>query len=237
MFDSITAPRMKLRRGTSTAVSLALHGAAVAAAVAITYARAHMPRHEEPVAVTFRPPPPPPPPPPPAGHKAKTPRPKPVTPKVPPPAAIIQPKEPPKEEKPPEAPEVEEEEGEETGEEGGVIGGVVGGVVGGVGTTVAPVSAPRLEVDDATVHLTKLSGPAIEYTEHALEREVQGLMIVKCVVTVDGLVFGCRVLKSLPFMDRAVVSALERSRYKPYLWNGRPVEIDITFKVRLTLPQ
>jgi protein TonB len=236
MFDSITAPQRKLRRGASTAVSLILHGAAVVTALVITYARAHAPRHENAVAVTFRAPPPPPPPPPaPAGHKPKTPRPKPVTPKLPAPTAIIQPKEAPKEEAV-EAPEVEEEEGEEGGVEGGVVGGVVGGSVGGTGTTLAP-AAPRLEVDDAAVHLTKLSGPAIEYTEQALEREIQGLMVVKCIVTVEGVVFGCRVLKSLPFMDKAVTGALERSRYKPYLWNGRPVEIDITFKIRLTLPQ
>jgi len=215
------------------AVSIILHAGAVVAAVAVSYARAHMPRHEEAVAVTFRPPsPPPPPPPPPAGHKPKTPRPKPVV-KVTPPAAIIQPKETPKEEKLPEPEEEEEEEGTEGGVEGGVVGGVVGGVPGGTGTVVAP----RLEADESTVHLKKISGPIPEYTEQAMEHEVQGVMIVKCVVTTDGTVYGCRVLKSLPFMDRQVISALERSRYEPYLVNGRPVEIDMTFRIRLQLPQ
>jgi protein TonB len=136
---------------------------------------------------------------------------------------------------PPE-PEEEEEEGEEGGVEGGVVGGVVGGQVGGTGTTLsAPVQ--RLEADETTVHLNKISGPPIEYTEQALEHEVQGLMIVRCVVTPEGAVYGCRVLKSLPFMDRVVIAALERTRYQPYLHNGRAVEIDMTFKIRLTLPQ
>jgi hypothetical protein len=45
------------------------------------------------------------------------------------------------------------------------------------------------------------------------------------------------VLKSLPFMDRVVIAALERTRYQPYLLNGKAVEIDMTFKIRLTLPQ
>ncbi|HEX9576483.1 MAG TPA: energy transducer TonB, partial [Myxococcales bacterium] len=145
-------------------------------------------------------------------------------------------KEAPHEEQPPEA-EEEEEEGEEGGVEGGVVGGVVGGQVGGTGTTLSVAPVHRLEADETTVHLNKISGPPIDYTEQALEHEVQGLMIVKCVVTSEGAVYGCRVLKSLPFMDRVVIAALERTRYQPYLLNGKAVEIDMTFKIRLTLPQ
>jgi protein TonB len=49
-------------------------------------------------------------------------------------------------------------------------------------------------------------------------------------------VFGCRVLKSLPFMDRAVIDALERRRYKPATLGGRPVEVNYNFKITLRLP-
>jgi len=65
MFDTITAPRAKRRAGTSMAVSILLHGAVVAAAFGLAYARAHMPKTAAvEVPVAFRPPPPPPPPPP-----------------------------------------------------------------------------------------------------------------------------------------------------------------------------
>jgi len=47
----------------------------------------------------------------------------------------------------------------------------------------------------------------------------------------------CRVLKSLPFMDRAVVEALEHRRYTPALLRGQPIEVDYTFKIKLTLPR
>ncbi len=84
------------------------------------------------------------------------------------------------------------------------------------------------------MQLTKISGPDPEYTQKALEHEVEGVMLVKCVLTVEGAVHSCRVRKSLPFMDRAVVDALERRRYKPYMLNGKPAEIDFTFKIKLT---
>jgi hypothetical protein len=37
-------------------------------------------------------------------------------------------------------------------------------------------------------------------------------------------------------MDRAVIEALEKRRYSPALLRGQPIEVDYTFKIRLTLP-
>ena len=38
-------------------------------------------------------------------------------------------------------------------------------------------------------------------------------------------------------MDRAVIDALEHRRYSPALLRGQPIEVDYTFKIKLTLPQ
>jgi len=103
-------------------------------------------------------------------------------------------------------------------------------------TSPPPPKAP-IDLDESKVQLTKLSGPDPEYTPKAVEREVEGVMLVKCVVTTEGTVHNCRVLKGLPFMDSAVVNALQRRKYKPYILNGQPTEIDYTFKIKLTLPQ
>ncbi len=81
-----------------------------------------------------------------------------------------------------------------------------------------------------------VSGPDPEYTARAIERAVEGLMVVRCAVTVQGTVHGCQVLRSLPFMDQAVIYALERRRYKPATLRGRPIEVNYTFRIRLTLP-
>ncbi|HYV64619.1 MAG TPA: energy transducer TonB [Myxococcales bacterium] len=84
----------------------------------------------------------------------------------------------------------------------------------------------------------RISGPDPEYTQEAIQGEVQGTMIVKCVVTVEGAVQGCRVLQGLPSMDRAVIEALERRRYSPArLQNGQAVEVDYTFRISLQLPR
>jgi periplasmic protein TonB len=111
---------------------------------------------------------------------------------------------------------------------------------GGGGEAFTPTDpGPTLEYEVGRMTAPRqISGPDPEYTLQALQNDVQGLMVVKCIVTVEGAVHGCRVLQGLPFMDRAVIQALERRRYVPArLPDGRPVEVDYTFRIRLQLPQ
>ncbi|NTX15252.1 energy transducer TonB [Myxococcus sp. CA056] len=250
MFDSVLdrgqAPRARF--GVGTTISVILHVALFG--VAYFLSTREPVEEEKEIEVTLKatmapPPPPPPPPPPAASTKPKT------TPKKPKkPDTIVQPKEIPKEipkeaepaEEPEEAPEEASEEQVEGGVEGGVAGGVVGGVVGGViggvvggqlggtGTEVLPFGAGMTRPE-------KVSGPQPEYTREALESRVQGTMIVKCVITVEGRVERCRIIKPLPHMEQAVMDALTSSRYKPVTFQGRPVQVDYTFTLNLKLPR
>jgi protein TonB len=96
--------------------------------------------------------------------------------------------------------------------------------------------APRPFEEERMAAPQRLSGPDPEYTPQALEHEVEGTMAVRCIVTEQGAVHSCRVLKSLPFMDAAVIRALEQCRYTPALIGGRPVAVDYLFKIHLQLP-
>src|SRR5262249_43297258 len=133
----------------------------------------------------------------------------------------------------PEVPETEDE-GVEGGVEGGVVGGVVGGAIGGTGAGPPP---QRIGAEKSGIKLERGAGRKPEYTPQALGHEVHGTNVVKCLISIDGGVHNCRVLQGLPFLDRSTITALEQSRYKPYLLNGQPVEIDLTFRIRFELPQ
>jgi protein TonB len=109
--------------------------------------------------------------------------------------------------------------------------------VAGPVAAVDPDPPPRVDFDDAMTPPRLVAGPDIQYTREAIDGEVEGLMIVRCVVTVDGVVHGCRVVKGLPFMDRAVVDALERRRYAPALLHGRPLDVNYTFRIKLMMPR
>jgi hypothetical protein len=47
----------------------------------------------------------------------------------------------------------------------------------------------------------------------------------------------CQVLQGLPFMDEAVVEALQRRRYRPATRNGVPVGVSYLFRIHLRLPR
>ena len=83
----------------------------------------------------------------------------------------------------------------------------------------------------------KPSGPDPEYTQAALDHEIEGTMLVRCVVGLNGKVRDCQVLKALPFMDHAVLDALERRTYSPALLDGKPIEVEYTFRIQLKLPE
>jgi protein TonB len=234
MFDSVLRPDTlpKRRFGTGGILGILVYAGFAAFAV---WAQANAKKvDKQDVQVTFvKPPPPPPPPPPAATPRQARPKPKQNQPQTVLSQAIVAPTQVPQEKPPEQEPAENMGPGVEGGVEGGEVGGVPGGIVGGV----VDSSNVRMEFDERMTQPTVIGGPEIQYTEKAIEREVQGTMIVRCVVTTDGHVHDCRVLKSLPFMDRAVIDALEKRRYKPATLGGRAVEVNYNFKITLRLPE
>ena len=237
MFESIACPKAPGRSVGPIATSISIHGIAIASAVLLAYAHVR----DRPVSfvdVSLRPWRPAGPAPAPAGHKPQGPRPerakrkvvqRPILePKIVPPVVeeALAP-----EESPVIADVADDAPDSEVGGEG-VIGGVPGGV--GIGAPEQGDPAP-IEFNDEMAAPRMIDGRDPEYTREALEREIEGLMLVKCVVTTRGIVRNCRVLKSLPYMDREVIEALENRRYTPALLHGHPISVDYTFRVRLNL--
>jgi eukaryotic-like serine/threonine-protein kinase len=83
----------------------------------------------------------------------------------------------------------------------------------------------------------QLEGKEISYTREALAARIQGSMLVKCTITRVGRVENCRVLKSLPHMEQAVLEALQSRLYKPILYKGQAVAVDYVFNLKLALPK
>ena len=125
---------------------------------------------------------------------------------------------------------------------GGVVGGVPGGVVGGVvGGTLGPVPPhPGDGVIPFGAGMNRpvlLSGKDPVYTKEALAAGVEGIMIVRCTIKKDGSVTNCRVIKSLPHLDKVVIPVLTGRRYSPVLYQGQPVNVDYVFNLRFKLPE
>ncbi|MBJ6765678.1 TonB family protein [Myxococcaceae bacterium JPH2] len=98
------------------------------------------------------------------------------------------------------------------------------------GTDILPFGA-------AMTPPVRQGGEPLAYTHEALAARVEGSLVVKCVITDTGKVHKCRVIKGLPFMDEAVVEALESWHYSPVTFQGRPVSVSYVFNLKLKLPR
>ena len=78
---------------------------------------------------------------------------------------------------------------------------------------------------------------APQYTREAREAMIEGLMLVKCTITVEGELKNCRVIKPLPHMDKAVLEALSKWKFQPVTYQGRTIAVDYVIPVRLIMPR
>ena len=77
-----------------------------------------------------------------------------------------------------------------------------------------------------------------QYTPDAMRANVQGLVMVECVVMPDGSVGDARIVRSLDprfGLDQEAIKAARQWRFKPGLLNGTPVPVVVTIELSFTL--
>jgi protein TonB len=80
------------------------------------------------------------------------------------------------------------------------------------------------------IHQVKPTYPSI-----AVQARVQGTVVLQAVIAKDGTVQDLRVISGHPLLVRAALEAVQLWRYKPYLLNDQPVEVDTQINVNFTL--
>ena len=62
-------------------------------------------------------------------------------------------------------------------------------------------------------------------------------MIVKCVITTEGTVQNCQIIKPIPHMEQAVLSWLQASKYSPVTFQGKPQQVSYVFNFKLSMAE
>ncbi len=81
----------------------------------------------------------------------------------------------------------------------------------------------------------RISGSTPEYPAIARIAKVQGAVILEAVIDERGEVGRIKVLRSVPLLDQAAISAVQQWRYTPTLLNGIPVSVLMTITVNFQL--
>jgi protein TonB len=121
---------------------------------------------------------------------------------------------------------------------GGVPGGAAGGVIGGIiGSTQMPkIAAPqRVRVSQGVTEglLTRKVQPT--YPPLAKTARIQGDVVLNAVISKSGSIENLRVMSGHPMLVTSALDAVKQWKYKPYILNGEPVEVETTITVKFTL--
>jgi protein TonB len=82
---------------------------------------------------------------------------------------------------------------------------------------------------------TKIADVAPAYPAIARAAGVQGTVLLQATIGLDGRVEDLQVLRSVPLLDQAAVTAVRQWRYTPTLLNGQPVAVVMTVTVGFRL--
>jgi periplasmic protein TonB len=73
------------------------------------------------------------------------------------------------------------------------------------------------------------------YPVIAMEARIQGTVVVSALIGKDGRIASLRVLSGPPLLLPAAVDAIRRARYRPWILNGQPVEVETTINIVFSL--
>jgi periplasmic protein TonB len=133
---------------------------------------------------------------------------------------------------------------------GGVPGGVVGGVPGGVfsemlnsvpkapalaKSPVLPTPGKRIRVAARVAEANLIHDVPPQYPPEAGRARIEGTVVLMALIDKDGSVKDVRVESGLPLLAQAAIDAVKQWRYKPYLIDGEPVEVDSRITINFTL--
>ena len=123
---------------------------------------------------------------------------------------------------------------------GGVPGGQMGGVIGGI-ISSTPVAVPKVATPQrvrvsqgvSTGLLVRKVNPT--YPPLARQARIQGTVILQAEISKAGDIQNLRLISGHPMLAPAAIEAVKQWKYKPYLLNGEPVEVETTVQVNFTL--
>jgi periplasmic protein TonB len=74
-----------------------------------------------------------------------------------------------------------------------------------------------------------------KYPEKARQKGIQGTVVLHALISKEGDVVDLSTVSGDPLLAKSAVKATKQWKYKPYLLNGNPVEVDTQIQVNFTL--
>jgi periplasmic protein TonB len=119
---------------------------------------------------------------------------------------------------------------------GGAMGGVLGSVMSSVPTAVPKVATPqRVRVSQGVTQGLLLRKVTPQYPPLAKQARIQGTVVLSALIGKDGSIQNLHVVSGHPMLTNSALEAVKEWKYKPYILNGEPVEVETTINVNFSL--
>jgi protein TonB len=90
-------------------------------------------------------------------------------------------------------------------------------------------------ISSGVVSGLKLSGPTPQYPAIAKAAHVGGSVVLHAIISKTGSIESLQAVSGPDMLKGAAMDAVKQWRYKPYLLNGEPTEVDTTITVNFNL--
>ena len=127
---------------------------------------------------------------------------------------------------------------------GGIPGGQLGGVIGGIVNATsnlsavpkfAPVQPQRVRISQGVTKGLLIRRVEPTYPTLARSARVQGEVVLSAIISITGEIENLQLVSGHPMLVPSALAAVKQWRYKPYLLNGQPTEVETTITVIFTL--
>jgi periplasmic protein TonB len=127
---------------------------------------------------------------------------------------------------------------------GGIPGGQLGGVIGGIVSATSnlayipklqPVVPQRVRVSQGVTQGLLIHKVQPAYPTLARSARIQGDVVLKAIIDKDGNIQDLQLVSGHPMLVPVAINAVRQWRYRPYLLNGQPVEVETTITVIFSL--
>jgi TonB family protein len=108
-------------------------------------------------------------------------------------------------------------------------------LIGFASSAAAQVSTPRVRTSDSIMQSLIIKKVAPVYPPLARQARIQGVVVMKVQISKTGDVENIQLFSGHPILAPSAIEAVKQWKYKPYLLNGEPVEVETNVTVNFTL--
>lgn len=114
--------------------------------------------------------------------------------------------------------------------------GVAGDAPGGLpGFAPEPLPPGRVRVSSGVMQGLVVSKVPPQYPQDAKDQRIQGAVLMKVIIDKEGNVANIQLVRGHPMLAPPAIEAVKQWKYRPYLLNDEPVEVETQVTVNFTL--